>query len=131
MKAEGIPLSNLKQVADEYLNQDPAESSVGDFFELTEVQRRNGEFELWDQSPTLHVQKIQSEGVYSAPYSVKRNYLNIEKRLDSIVPVHEEDTLAYATIKPKLDRKLSNAVADLTLEALMTTEHTTLSFKEL
>ena len=41
MKAEGIPLSNLKQVAEEYLRQEAEaageESSGGDFFELTEV----------------------------------------------------------------------------------------------
>jgi hypothetical protein len=39
LKSEGIPLSNLKQLAEEYLNQDAAdadfESSVGDFFEFT------------------------------------------------------------------------------------------------
>ena len=54
MKEEGIPLSELKHEAEHFLEQDDAESSVGNFFDLTEVKRRNGEFNLWDAGTPLH-----------------------------------------------------------------------------
>jgi hypothetical protein len=78
--------------------------------------------------------------VYSAPYSVKRNYEKIERRLDSSVPTFDEETLVYATLKPRLDDRLSSTCNVKTIEDLCEYDHiehnepgnknNTLTFKE-
>jgi hypothetical protein len=105
-------MSNLKNVAEEFLQQDDAESSVGDFFELTEIRKRNGEFDLWNAPTPIHAQQIQREEVYQAPYSIIKNYQRIEKRLDKILPVNLEDTLIYQTIRTPKAQPLSCEITD-------------------